>query len=72
MVHELLFTRFSVAPRMVVYDNACNLAVHCIMREPAFYGSTQFIVDRFHYKSHRHCPHVYDAEYYPSLDRSNT
>lgn len=71
-MHDMLYSRFSVAPRVVVYDNACNLAVHCLMREPRFYADTAFIVDRMHYKSHRNCPRIYDADQYPGLIGSNT
>lgn len=72
MLHELLYTRFQVAPETIVYDNACNTAVYCLVREPKFYANTRFVVDRMHKKGHTHCPAVFDADYYPTTARANT
>ena len=72
MVHDLLYSRFTRAPNVVVYDNACNLAVHCLMREPRFYADTAFLVDRMHYSHHRHCPRIYDANQYCGMQGHNT
>ncbi|KAI6649515.1 hypothetical protein LOD99_11880 [Oopsacas minuta] len=39
-------------PRIIIYDNACNLHNTCIIREPKLFKDTTFLVDRFHWKNH--------------------
>ena len=41
-----------IAPAMVIYDNACNLLSYCLNREPDFFRTTWFLVDRFHWHNH--------------------
>lgn len=43
---------FIIAPRVVVYDNACNLHSYCLNRDPAFFKNTQFLVDRLRWADH--------------------
>ena len=40
--------RFQKAPQVIVYDNACKLHQNCLNREPHFFRSILFAVDRFH------------------------
>lgn len=54
-VFELLFTRWSEAPEVVIYDNACNLAIYSHMRESWFFRDSLFVVDRLHEHAHRLC-----------------
>jgi hypothetical protein len=44
---------FILAPKIIVYDNACNLHSYCLNRDPLFFKETKFLVDRFHWKNHR-------------------
>ena len=46
--NELFFS----APRVIIYDNACNLHSYCLNREPKFFQNSQFLVDRFHWPNH--------------------
>ncbi|XP_070541358.1 uncharacterized protein [Ptychodera flava] len=46
-------TRFEVAPKLIVYDNACKLHQYCLNREPVFFQNTIFCVDRLHWKNHK-------------------
>ena len=42
-----------LAPKVVIYDNACNLHAYCrLNRDPLFFKSTWFLVDRFHWPNH--------------------
>ena len=44
-----------LAPKVVVYDSACNLHAYCLninYRDPLFFKSTWFLVDRFHWPNH--------------------
>ena len=40
------------APKVVIYDNACNLHQYMLNREPLFFKSTWLLVDRFHWPNH--------------------
>lgn len=42
----------STAPSTAIYDNACNFHGYCLNREPKFFESTWFLVDRFHWANH--------------------
>ena len=46
--HSYPFT--FLAPKIVIYDNACNLQNYCLNRDPLFFKNTLFLVDRFHWK----------------------
>ena len=52
-------TRFSKAPSVIIYDNACNLHKYCLNREPVFFKGTRFYVDSFHWKGHIGCSESY-------------
>jgi len=51
----IIFGRMEVAPRYIIYDDACCLMVYCMRREPRFFQNTQFFVDRYHWKNHVSC-----------------
>ena len=55
VVFTTLVTRFQVMPKVIVYDNGCNLSDYCLNRAPALFNNTIFLVDAFHYKSHVNC-----------------
>ena len=59
---ELLFTRFLSSPDTLVYDNACNLHVSCMKREPAFFAKTKFFSDRLHWRDHTNCSTGYNLD----------
>jgi hypothetical protein len=50
-----LYTHWQKAPRIVIYDFACALAPYCMVREPAFFKDTLFLIDEFHSKGHTRC-----------------
>lgn len=41
-----------VAPKLVIYDNACSLHAYCLNRDPIFFMDTVFRVDGLHFKNH--------------------
>ena len=57
-------TRFSHAPLLIIYDNACHFHVYCLNREPHFFENTQFAVDHFHWCSHIGCSKGYSLDAY--------
>ena len=52
---SIFTSRFRTPPKAIVYDNACNLQVYCLNREPALYKSTCFFIDHFHWRGHVGC-----------------
>ena len=59
--------RFHVAPRVIIYDNACKLHQYCLNREPHFFSSTLFVVDRFHWRGHVGCSAGYCLDTYKQM-----
>lgn len=43
---------YLVAPKIIVFDNCCNLHSYCLNRDPNFFRNTLFVVDRFHWFNH--------------------
>ena len=41
-----------IAPKVIIYDNACNLHNYCLNRDPLFFMDTWFLVDRLHWSNH--------------------
>ncbi|GAA5993703.1 hypothetical protein JCM11641_004843 [Rhodosporidiobolus odoratus] len=54
-VFAALLCYFSVAPEVVVYDYACQLAQYALVREPEFFRNTRFYIDEFHARGHAKC-----------------
>ena len=54
-VFSAIYTRWEKAPKVVVYDFACALGPYCMLREPAFFANTRFLIDGFHSKGHTRC-----------------
>ena len=59
--------RFQKAPRVIVYDNACELHQYCLNREPHFFRSTLFAVDWFHWQGHVGCSASYCLNNYKQM-----
>ncbi|KAK9915762.1 hypothetical protein WJX75_003857 [Coccomyxa subellipsoidea] len=62
---DLLYTRFNTAPKMVIYDNACNLHRYVLRRAPRFFSRAAFRIDRLHIFNHVGCSSGYNLEKYP-------
>jgi hypothetical protein len=62
----ILYERFSHAPGLVIYDNACNAARYAISREPEFFAHTKFLIDRMHFKNHIGCHLGFNIDAYPA------
>ena len=61
---QIFRSRFPVAPKIIVYDNACKLHQYCLNREPHFFSETLFTVDRFHWRGHIGCSAGYSLDTY--------
>ncbi|XP_067946816.1 uncharacterized protein [Watersipora subatra] len=65
-------SRFQVAPKIVIYDNACALPRCALNRNPGFFRETKFLVDRFHWHNHTGCCGGYNINAYDHLKTINT
>jgi hypothetical protein len=54
-VFSAILCYFEVAPSIVIYDFACQLAPYCRSREPEFFKKTLFVVDEMHANGHSSC-----------------
>ena len=62
-----ILTHFRFPPKVVYYDNACNLVRSILVRCPWLMHCTKFVVDRFHYKNHT-CCELFDPNSYFWMD----
>ena len=52
-ISELNPTKLVIAaPKLIIYDNCCNLMRYCLRRAPLFFSETQFLIDRLHWFNH--------------------
>lgn len=42
----------NTAPKVIIYDNGCNLHNYCLNREPTHFKESWFLVDRLHWANH--------------------
>ncbi|TFK79209.1 hypothetical protein K466DRAFT_505942 [Polyporus arcularius HHB13444] len=54
-VFSAIYTRFPVAPEIIVYDFACQLAPYCFVREARYFMHTRFLIDELHAHDHTRC-----------------
>lgn len=54
-VFSAVYTRFPVAPKIIVYDFACQLAPYCLVREAKYFRHTRFLIDELHAHDHTRC-----------------
>ena len=54
-VFSALYTYWPKAPKVVIYDFACQLSQYCMVREPEFFKNTLFAIDRMHAAGHVGC-----------------
>ncbi|KAG0695153.1 hypothetical protein DFH29DRAFT_985019 [Suillus ampliporus] len=43
------------APKVIIYDFACQLAPYSFVREARYFQHTRFLVDEMHAHDHTHC-----------------
>jgi Kyakuja-Dileera-Zisupton transposase/CxC4 like cysteine cluster associated with KDZ transposases len=69
---SFLYKYFKVAPKVVVYDCACQLQDYCLNRQPAHFKHTTFLIDRLHWYNHTTCARSYNINLYRSHVALNT
>ena len=67
-VYNVLVTRFTQMPRVIIYDNGCNLHEYILNRSPGLFFNTLFLSDGFHWKNHSNCCECYNSKAYSFLD----
>jgi hypothetical protein len=67
MVYTILATRFLKQPRVIIYDNGCNLSEYILNRAPIPFKDTYILSDGFHWKNHTNCGDSFDSQLYPDL-----
>lgn len=69
---SFLVQYLKVAPKVIIYDFACELQNYCLNREPAFFKDTRFFVDGFHWYNHTACARSYDSKLIEDMRLWNT
>ncbi|TYJ53182.1 hypothetical protein B9479_006210 [Cryptococcus floricola] len=53
---SMLYCHWETAPeKVIIYDFACALAHYCMLRAPAFFRDTRFLIDELHAHNHTAC-----------------
>ena len=71
-MHNLLYSRCVRAPKLIVYDNACNCHLFMMYREPFFYRDSRFCLDRLHENCHGSCSPTYAPDTQINLRNKNS
>ena len=67
-VFQILATRFPKQPRVIIYDNGCNLSEYILNRVPGPFKDSYILSDGFHLKNHTNCGVSFNSKLYPALD----
>ncbi|KAG2087909.1 uncharacterized protein F5147DRAFT_748486 [Suillus discolor] len=54
-VFSAIYTRFLVAPKVIIYDFACQLAPYSFIREARYFQHTRFLIDEMYAHDHTRC-----------------
>lgn len=66
-VYHTLCSRFPVMPKVIIYDNGCNLFEYFYNRCPRIGLKSLFLSDGFHFSHHINCSHSFDCKKYTRL-----
>ena len=70
---DMIMSRFKKAPKLIVYDNSCQLCTYCLRREPVHFRNTHFAVDRWHFATnHVGCTKGFDLRLYAKYQKINS
>lgn len=69
-VFSALYTRWEVAPDVILYDFACALSPYCMTREPQFFARSFMAIDGFHAGGHSMCSPASMVTNYSATDPS--
>lgn len=63
-VFSAIFKYWKEAPKVIIYDFACQLGPYCMSREPEFVKDTLFAIDEMHANGHANCSEACFASTY--------
>lgn len=66
-VYHTLASRFPKMPKVIIYDNGCNLTEYCLNRSPELLDDTVCLSDGFHFCHHINCAHCFDCKKFSRL-----
>lgn len=75
-LYDILSTRFRIMPKIVIYDNACNLfevsvtlanLQYCFNRNPQLFANTSFLCDGMHFQNHTNCSATFNCLHYAAM-----
>jgi hypothetical protein len=69
---KFLISRFNKPPKLLVYDNNCNVHRTCTYLSPSFFDSTNFVIDRLHQPTHTRCSPAFKMDYFRYLRSCNS
>lgn len=53
-------------PKVMVYDNGCNLSLYIYNRDPGMMRDLRIYIDRLHFRGHKRCLDYYDTGALPA------
>lgn len=62
-VFSAIYCHWPKAPKVIVYDFACQLAPYSWVREAQYFRETRFVVDQFHATGHTKCSRAASATF---------
>jgi hypothetical protein len=63
-VFSAIYSRWTKAPRTVIYDFACQLHTYNVVREPTFFADTVHLIDQCHEANHTACSEAHMLSVY--------
>ncbi|KAG2347970.1 hypothetical protein BDR05DRAFT_875440 [Suillus weaverae] len=54
-VFSTIYIQFPIAPKVIIYDFACQLAPYSFIYEAHYFQHTQFLIDEMHAHNHTYC-----------------
>jgi hypothetical protein len=67
-VFEVFVSRFKEMPKVIIYDNGCNLHEYVLNRDPRPFINTLIMSDGFHILDHKNCALTYNPNRYQFLE----
>lgn len=67
-IFSAIYCYWPEAPKIIVYDFACQLAPYSWIQEAQFFRNTRFVVDQFHASGHTKCSRALSATFAMQYD----
>ena len=67
-IYTIMATRFKQMPKVIIYDNGCNLHEYFLNRSPWLVKDCMILSDGFHWCNHTTCSDSYNSKEYLFLN----